>query len=99
MARSDKLYGDSPKMERDGDGKVAVKKGAASKEKPKSDMANMHDRHARETNEAHKRHEDEIKALHARHEKEAAAMPPPGDAGQVAAGAPGAEDTGATAGV
>ena len=100
MARSDKLYSDSPKMERGDDGKVAVrKKEGGSKEKPKSDMSNMHDRHARETSEAHKRHEDEIKALHARHEKEAAAMPPAGDAGQVAAGTPGAEDTGSTAGV
>jgi len=71
--RSERMYSDSPSMERGDDGKVAVrKKSSASKSKPKSDMANMHDRHGRELAEAHKRHEDELKALHGRHQQESA---------------------------
>ena len=35
------------------------------------DMANMHDRHARELKDTHKRHEDEVKDMHKRHAKEA----------------------------
>lgn len=84
-SRSEKMYSDSPKMERDGEsGKVGVKK-HKREHKPKHDMGEAAGRHARELAEMHKRHLDEHKALNARQEKEAAAAEPP-------QGAPGAAD-------
>lgn len=97
MAKSDKLYSDSPKIERGEDGKHKVEKKAKHHAKPKSDMANTHDRHQRELAEAHKRHEDEIKALHARHQKEAAAVEPMSGTDVDAQAGNGAEEPAATA--
>lgn len=78
--RSEKLYSDSPKMERDEKGKVSVKKATEKKTEGKGgakpDMDKMPTRHAREVQEMHKRHMDEHKDMAARHEKEMAAMPP-----------------------
>lgn len=92
-SRSERMYSDSPKSERGDDGKTKVVRPSerVAKTKPKSDMAEMGDRHARELSEMHKRHEDEHKALNARHEKEAMAVQPP------AAMTQGAEDPAATA--
>ena len=84
-SRSEKMYSDSPKIERGEGGKHEVKRTKRAN-KPKHDMGEMGGRHARELAETHKRHEDEMKALHARHQKEAdaaeAAMPAAGGADQ-----------------
>lgn len=85
MAKSDKLYSKSPKIEKDGDGKPGISK---PKEADAEDMGiggddtegnqtqmpvqveQMHKRHSTEIKDMHKRHQDETKDAHKRHEKE-----------------------------
>lgn len=84
MSKHTKLYDKSPKMERDEDGDMKVKKADENKESgggpgedgSEADMANtqmpeMHDRHMKEMKDMHGRHEDEHKDMHKRHQKEA----------------------------
>ena len=93
MARSDKLYGDSPEIKRGEDGKHKVeRKGAASKKH--GDMADMRERHMREMAEMHKRHQDETKDVNTRQQAEMDANMPAQSANQGAGG--GGEETGAT---
>ena len=78
-SRSEKMYSDSPKVERGENGKHEVKRKAKTAHKPKHDMGEMGGRHAREMQDMHKRHLEEHKAMTMRHEKEAAAAAPQQD--------------------
>lgn len=72
-SRSGKLYDKSPKLERDGEGKVGISKPtAADKESagigeptPVEQVGAMHERHASEMKDMHKRHFKEMKKLYA----------------------------------
>lgn len=74
MARSDKLYKDSPKMERDGDGKMGVKKPSEATAEdtgvtepvPTEQLKEMFARHHSERHDMDKRHLKEIKKHHAK---------------------------------
>ena len=80
MAKSEKLYKDSPTMKRGEDGHMGVHK---PKEADKEDMGlaggeiegagNGMPVHAKMA-EMHKRHHEEMKSMHGRHESEAADM-------------------------
>ena len=83
---ADKMFGNSPKSERDPeDGKVKVKKSDKSEDKEavteggaESEGADISGRHEMEhmmhkggdKKEMHARHEEELKMMHKRHEKE-----------------------------
>jgi hypothetical protein len=82
-SKSDKLYGDSPKMERDEkSGKMGIKKpspkeaeatigdGEPITAKQAEEVKDMHTRHENERSDMNGRHEKELKMLHAKHEKE-----------------------------
>ena len=88
MSKSERLYKNSPSVERDKEsGEVGIKRpseadkesaGLSGSPLPGSDgempiaVEQMHDRHKREMKDTHKRHEDEIKDMHKRHLKEVA---------------------------
>ena len=70
MARSDKLYDKSPKIERDGDGKVGIMKptkadavdaGIDGMKVPVEHLAEMYDRHSSEHRSMTRRHLKEVK--------------------------------------
>lgn len=72
MARSDKLYKDSPTTERDSDGKVGVKKPSEATAEstgvtepvPTEQVGAMHERHEMEMKDMHKRHLKEMKKMY-----------------------------------
>lgn len=90
MAKSDKLYSDSPSLKRDKDsGEVGIKKpseadaqnmGIEGSELPGAgdgmpvQVEQMHGRHEKEFKDMHARHEAELKDTHKRHLKEAKAV-------------------------
>lgn len=67
-----KLYEKSPKLERDEDGEVQVKKSSEEMdgETSSDEMTRMNDRHMTEVKDMHKRHENEHKDMNKRHQKE-----------------------------
>lgn len=77
MAKSDKMYKDTPKMERNKEGKMGVKKPSEKEEKEAPEntgtdgmevhVKDMHERHANELKDMHKRHEKEHKAIMEKH--------------------------------
>lgn len=85
MAKSDKLYSKSPKIEKDGDGKPGISKPTEAdaedmgiggdnlqgdQDQMPVQVEQMHKRHSTEVKDMHKRHEDEAKDVHKRHQKE-----------------------------
>lgn len=78
MGKSDKLYSRSPKIERDGDGKVGIKKPAPADEEDmglKGDAMGEGDPDemalsAEQLDATHDRHQKEMKDMHKRHEDE-----------------------------
>lgn len=85
MSRSDKMYGKSPKLERDEDDKIAVKKGSETAAEKKADKkeggeskkegeastaVDGMEEHHEHFKEMHERHRNEMKDMHKRHQKE-----------------------------
>jgi hypothetical protein len=86
MAKSEKLYKDSPRVERDKEsGEVGITRPSEADAEDMGIDGNplpgggdgmpvqveqMHDRHKKEMSDMHKRHEDEAKDMHKRHQKE-----------------------------
>lgn len=83
MAKSEKLYKDSPSIKKDGDGKPKITKPTKADGENMGVEGNglegagdkmpidlMHERHAKEMKDTHKRHQEEFKDMHDRHEKE-----------------------------
>lgn len=78
MGKSDKLYSRSPKIERDGDGKVGIKKPAPADEvdmglKGESDVEGNPEEmalSAEQMDNTHSRHQKEMKDMHKRQEDE-----------------------------
>ena len=85
MSKSDRLYKDSPKVERKESGDVGISRPSeATGEDIGTDgsplpgagdgmpvaVEQMHDRHSKEMGDMHKRHETEQKDMHKRHSKE-----------------------------
>lgn len=83
MAKHGKLYENSPKLERDEDGEVSVKKkaspgedgsnaedgGEVKNEDPhEAERKAMHKRHEEEQSSMHERHRKDLKEMHKRHE-------------------------------
>ena len=81
MAKSDKLYAKSPKMERDENGDMEVKKASdttgdeanAGEDGSNAEMQGSADQDA-ERKSMHSRHEEELKAMHKRHQKDVEEM-------------------------
>lgn len=79
MARSDKMYKDSPKIDKDENGKAVVKKSSGEEKKEeatsgkgeigdsKTPIQEMHDRHLSEMKDMHKRHQKEHTAMSEKH--------------------------------
>lgn len=85
MSKHDKLYKDSPKIEKNDDGKPGIKKptpadaenmGTEGNDSPGAgdgmpvQVEEMHGRHEKEMKDMHARHEGEQKDMHKRHGKE-----------------------------
>lgn len=85
MSKSDRLYKDSPKVERKDSGDVGISRpsdadaeGMGTEGSPLPGggdgmpvaVEQMHDRHQKEMGDMHKRHEGEQKDMHKRHSKE-----------------------------
>lgn len=76
MARHERMYKDSPRLDRDEDGKMGIKKGPSEDEKKSSRTSDgtqgmeIHERHASERREMKHRHIGEHLAMHHRHELE-----------------------------
>ena len=85
MAKSSKLYKDSPTIEKDGEGRASIKKPSKADGEDMGTQGNpqegagdgvpvqtkeMHDRHMQEMKDMHERHEGEHKDMHKRHLKE-----------------------------
>lgn len=80
MAKSDKLYSKSPKMERDDNGDMEVRKPSTDGAAPGEDGSNAEmqgegpEAHTEERASMHKRHETELKDMHKRHQKDVEEM-------------------------
>ena len=70
MTKHSKLYDKSPKLERNEDGDVAVKKSGAGPGEDGSSAEMDKDPHEEERSSMHKRHQEEQKAMHDRHAKD-----------------------------
>lgn len=78
MAKSDKMYKDGPKIERNEEGKTVVKKGgkAGDGKKPSEGEKKVEQAETQTdgievpVKEMHERHASEMKDMHKRHEKE-----------------------------
>jgi len=77
MAKHSKLYDRSPKLERDEDGEIGIKKEGKEKTvgedgssaEDDGEVKNS-DPHEEERKSLHKRHEEELSAMHDRHRKD-----------------------------
>lgn len=81
MAKHSKLYDKSPKLERDEDGEITVKKegkektvgqdgSSAEDDGEVANASKSSDPHEEERKSLHKRHEEELSAMHDRHRKD-----------------------------
>ena len=84
MSKSKALYKDSPTIEKNEEGKAAIKKPSKADGEDMGTAENdgempvqvqeMHNRHMTEMKDMHGRHEEEHKAMHKRHQKEVKKM-------------------------
>lgn len=76
MAKSDKMYKDGPKIERNEEGKTVVKKGGKDEKKETAgekkvvEGETQTDGIEQHIKDMHERHANELKDMHKRHEKE-----------------------------